>query len=258
MNDTSQYIREVFSMLGNLCLPTIDHLIKSEFNGFINRISEVVDNKDFAYLIKQLKDFEVENIEAKHDKLNIGLVELTYNIYNVWMEFIEKELGEVYNFNYYVNEDFIDNTSDRFLTCILNQDMLNLHKKLQDLTELKASILKINIIKYHDNVIVGCKKGNDISQTFKVIRDNLKYIDADLYLHKFIDDYEHFCFIVMEAMDSLEKIMSKCMDDYIATCIDIFGCGINKLYNELEKHNLEINMIKLKIYILNYLKDVIN
>lgn len=260
MIDTNQYVREVFSMLSNLCIPTINHVIKEELHHFLNEIEKVVDEKDLGYLIQVLMKFDIDELEQKHDQLNINFVEMTFALYEVWMKYIESEIKDDFVFSYHIDKQFIESTSEKFFVCILDQKFIAIYKKLHQFDILKEELIKTNIVsKYQDNKIKGSKKNNGdiherIQHVFKVIKYNLTNFDVDLDLFKFIEDYEEYCFVVIDRIDELDNIMIGCKDRYINMCIEVFGGQIESIYQNLEERNLQINTINLKLHVLEFLK----
>ncbi|QVK18539.1 hypothetical protein KHQ81_02150 [Mycoplasmatota bacterium] len=263
MIESNQYVREVFSMLGNLCIPTINHVIKEELNHLLNDTEEVLDDKDLTYLIQLLIKFDINALENKHDQLNINFVEMIFALYEVWIKYIESEIDNEFEVNYHIDKQFSENMSEKFFMCILDQKFLSIYKKLYDYDFLKEKLINTKIEnKYIESKIKGSKKNNcemllRIKHVFKVIKDYLIQLDADLYLFKFIEGYEQYCLMILESINDIDQIMIDCKEKYINMCIEVFGEKIELLYQDLEKRNIYISMIKLKVHILEFLKMMV-
>ncbi len=264
MIEVSDYTKDIFSMLSNLCFPTINHVIKGDLIQFINNVEMVLDEKELDYLIQVLIPFNLSQLETKHDKLNINLVEFTYALYEVWMEYIEEELPDVVLFNNHIDKEFIEATNEALFTCLLNQDVLLVYHKLNTLEKVKEKLIETKIIKkYQDNVIKNIKKDSEdmstrIKHVFKVLDEYLNHLDADLYLFEFIEDYEQYCLVIIETIDKFDEIIKSSKEKYLQTCVEIFGPRVAALYKEIESRYLQIDTLNLKIHILKFLQQVIN
>ncbi len=260
MIDSNQTVREVYKMLGNLCIPTIHQVVKDKLNQFLNKVELVLEEKTLGYLVEILMKFDLNKLEEKHDQLNIRFIELTYGLYEVWIEYIAQEVKEDDVLKYKLHKEFIEDSSERFFSCILNQDILDFYHLLHQLDTIKERLIQTKIVsKYEDNMIHGCKKKyltlkERIQHVFKVIKDYLINLDADLYLFEFIDDYEHYCLIVTERMNALDEVMMNCRENYLNLCCEVFGPHINRMYQYLEHHGQEVNISKLKLHLLEFIK----
>jgi len=262
MIDANQYVRDVFSMLGNLCIPTINHVVKEELILFLSEMEKVLDEKELNYLIEVLLKFDINKIEKKHDQLNIRFVEFTYVLYEKWIEYIEHEINEEFILNFHIDKQFIEDTNEKFITCMLNQEIFAFYRKLHELDTVRDNLIKSKMVSYQDR-ITGIKKIDfdvikRIHHVFKVIKVYLNQKDANFDLFKFIEEYEDYCLKVLDRIEELDCLMSSCKEKYLQMCVEVFGKKINELYQELESRDLHINIIHLKLHILDFLKVIVN
>lgn len=260
---THKDIREIFSMLANICFPTIINVITKDIIQFLNQIELVVDGKEFGYLINLLETNDFSSLEKKHDEFNVKLVEFTFSLYQVWMEYIEDYVGSDFDFNFHLHKSYIEKVSDDFFTCILNDKIMHQYANLESLEEYKQKIINADIIeKYKDNVISGYIKCDEslisrVNQTFKIVREHFIEIDADKVLFVYINLYEEYCRLLIKFIDDFKENIASCKEDYLKMCESVFEKHLNELYEKLIEYSIEFDIICLKLHILDFIKNII-
>ena len=85
---THKDIREIFSMLANICFPTIINVITKDIIQFLNQIELVVDGKEFGYLINLLETNDFSSLEKNMMSLMLNLWSLLFRFikygWNIW------------------------------------------------------------------------------------------------------------------------------------------------------------------------------
>jgi hypothetical protein len=211
MIKTNEYIKEIFSLLGNLCFPTVESIISRDLIIFLYKSKQGIKNRDLSYLKLLLKQLDLNVLETKYDKLNINIVEFTYKVYEEWIKYLKDIVGWVSATNYLLDKAFIETTSEHFFSCMLNKDLI---KRLRNLVELKSNVISQNTIKQYE--------------VFNV-------------------KIENFINHVVE-MTTIRK------SDYLEACVIVFALKIKLMYDELAKDKLSVDLIQLKLHILQYLR----
>jgi len=263
MKKSQKDIREIYMMLANICFPTITSVITGRTKQFLSHIELVINGEDFSYLIKLLRSNDLSLLEKKHDKLNIKLVEFTYALYEEWMEYIKDYVEGDFNFIFHLNKSYIEYTSDKFFSCILNDKIMSLYSELKEIEKHKIKIINAEIVeKYKDNVIIGQIKETEnilerMNQVFKVITEHFREIDADKGLFIYIDDYKEYCDKLVYFINEFKFRINLCKEDYIRMCIEVFEKHIQKLYQKMKEENIYIDMFNLKLHILDFISKII-
>lgn len=259
--NTENDIKEVFSMLSDLCIPTISNVFKTEIEFFLFEVIKVINEHDFNYLTQVLDEFDLKKIEDLHDKLNLNFVEFTYAFFHVWMEYIAIQTDKTLNFKFQVDRDFIESTNEMFFKCFLNNNILNFYKELYQYDELRLRLLKTNLnlkeIVFRGFIDNKNSIDEQIKAVFQIINEELKKQDADDLLFIFIQEYKNYCFSILKSINKFNLVISQFKEAYLDTCKEVFGETISELYVELEKKDINIELFDLKMHMLKFLKVII-
>ncbi len=259
--NTENDIKEVFSMLSDLCIPTINKVFKAEMEFFLSEVVKVINEQDFNYLNKVLSEFDIKKIEDSHDKLNLNFVEFTYAFFHVWMEYIHTSTNKTLKFSFQVDREFIESTNEMFFKCFLNADILNFYKELYQLDEVRLRLLETDL-NYKNIVFRGLTDTTNsfdqqLNFVFEILKNELEKLDADNLLFSYIDEYKKYCFNILESINRFNKVIKEFKTIYLQTCVEVFGKIIDELYNELEIRDIKIELFDLKMHMLKFLKVII-
>lgn len=262
MKTAQESIREIFSILANICFPTINNLITKDIRHFLNQVELIIDNKEFSYLTNILAEIDFSTLEKKYDNFNIKLVEFTFLLYEEWLKYVEEISNNAFEFIFCLDKSFIDYNSEKFFKCLLNKHMMNLFSKLKTIENDKTKILNADIIKkYKDNVIQGTLRNNDdnrIKQIFKVVKENFFEIDADKGLFVYIEEYQEYCLLLNSFITEFEYKLALCKEEYLQLCMEVFSKHLYILNKRLVENNITIDKMCLKLHILDFIKKIMD